>query len=311
MNWKHLTTADLFSEKSVEIITGDLGTRQLPPFPRGTSVSGMILHDGEILLLGSQEESDDIEKCFKFKNDFPKLEEHSILTCEWRRSGVSSAVTTEKATFVFGGLGVLGRGRGFFGRTTYEYLPKNCTEWKKGRISIPGGFHNGCAIAIKSGQEILLIGGNGTEKRILKFNTNDHTFEELSAKLNEKRIGSRCAIIPGTNKVIITGGATQSLGRFFLNSTEIFDPQDDSITMASKMNFRRGDHGIGLITINDKEQLVVFGGGLPREREAGADSVEVYNADTGTWEISSIKLKNPPRDFAYLSVRLGDIIPKL
>ena len=279
-----------FPERSVKIITGDLGNRQLPPLPTGISANSMILRDGEILLFGSTERG--YEECFKFKNDFSKLEEHSILTCKYRDGPFSSAVTTEEATFVFGGFRDPGR-------TTYEYLPKDCTEWKKGRISIPGGFYAGCAIAIKSGQEILLIGGRDTKRRILKFNTNDHTFEELSAKLNGRRYGSRCAFIPGTNKVMITGGS-------FLRSTEIFDPQDDSITMASKMNFERCYGGIGLITINEKEQLVVFGGD-----GQGADNFEVYNTDTGTWEISSIKLKNSKENDAYLSVRLGDIIPKL
>ena len=80
-------------------------------------------------------------------------------------------------------------------------------------------------------------------------------------------------------------------------------PQDNSITMASTMNFKRNYHGIGLITINDKEQLVAFG--------SETDNLEVYNTDTGKWEISSIKLKKPRSNFAYLSVRLGDIIPKL
>ena len=285
--------------KSVEIITGDLGNRQLPPLPTGISANSMILHDGEILLLGRKGVYD---KCFKFKNDFSKLEEHSILTCQGR--SYSSVVTTEEATFVFGGL--YGPERTRF---TYEYLLKDCTDWKKGRISIPGGFSGGCAIAIKSGQEILLFGGVDTGKRILKFNTNDHTFEELSTWLNDERYGSRCAIIPGTEKVIITGGMLR-FSTDSLCSTEIFDPQDGSITTASYMEFERSFHGIGLITINDKEQLAVFGG-VDTQFSLGADRFEVYNTKTGTWEISSIKMKNHTSSFAYLSVRLGDILPKL
>jgi len=156
----------------------------------------------------------------------------------------------------------------------------------------------------------LLFGGLHTGKTILKFNTNDHTFEKLSTWLNEERYGSRCAIIPGTEKVIITGGVQRFGSTDSLCSTEIFDPQDGSITMASYMNFERSFHGIGLITINDKEQLAVFGG-VATEFSLGADRFEVYNTETGTWEISSIKLKNYMDNIAYLSVRLGDIIPKL
>ena len=52
-------------------------------------------------------------------------------------------------------------------------------SWLLGKTEIPGGYANGCAIAVKSEQEIWLIGGSGTEKRILSFNVNDHTFKEL------------------------------------------------------------------------------------------------------------------------------------
>ena len=41
---------------------------------------------------------------------------------------------------------------------------------------IPDGFWDGCAIAVKSEQEIWLIGGYETEKRILRFDVKNHTF---------------------------------------------------------------------------------------------------------------------------------------
>ena len=60
-------------------------------------------------------------------------------------------MTTQEVTFLFGG--------SFSNRKTYEYLPKDSTEWLMGKTEIPGGFEHGCAIAVKSGQEIWLIGG--------------------------------------------------------------------------------------------------------------------------------------------------------
>ena len=78
-----------------------------------------------------------------------------------------SIVATQEATYVFGGAS---------SNKTYEYLPKDSTTWYMGKTEIPGlGFHRGCAIAVKSEQEIWLIGGWNTEKRILSFNVNDHT----------------------------------------------------------------------------------------------------------------------------------------
>merc|ERR1711902_86147 len=89
---------------------------------------------------------------------------------------------------------------------SYEYLPKDSTTWLMGKTNIPGGFEGGCAIAVKSDQEIWLIGGVNTKKRILSFDVNEHTFQELPSQLNVGRNGHSCAFIPNTNKVMITGG---------------------------------------------------------------------------------------------------------
>ena len=52
-------------------------------------------------------------------------------------------------------------------------------EWIMGKIEIPGGFEDGCAIAIKFDQEIWLIGGFRPGKRILSFDVESHTFKVL------------------------------------------------------------------------------------------------------------------------------------
>ena len=125
-----------------------------------------------------------------------------------------SVVATQVATFVFGGDN---------SRKSYEYLPKDSMTWLMGKTEIPGGFCAGCAIAVKSEQEILLIGGYQTEERILSFNVRDHTFQELPSQLNVGRFGQSCAFIPNTNKVMITGGHCNFND---LDSTEILDTED-------------------------------------------------------------------------------------
>merc|ERR1711963_1347729 len=137
----------------------------------------MVLHDGTILLCGGWKNK---QKCLQL--DHGTWKKHSTLN-EMRV--YHSAVTTQTATFLFGG---------DYSRTTYEYLPKDSsTTWLMGKTEIPGGFFNGCAIAVKSDQEIWLIGGCRTRKRILSFNVKDHTFQELHSQLNVGRRFHRCA----------------------------------------------------------------------------------------------------------------------
>ena len=113
-------------------------------------------------------------------------------------------------------------------------LLKDSSEWIMGKSKIPGeGFYGGCVIATKSEQEILLL---GHEMRILRFNVKDHTFHELPSYLNVPRAAHRCALIPNTNKIMITGGFDNGPS----DSTEILDTEDGSVTMASPMNFKKG-----------------------------------------------------------------------
>ena len=203
-----------------------------------------------------------------------------------------SAVTTQAATFIFGG---------FYSRTTYEYLPKDSTKWLMGKTEITGGFEYGCAIAVKSGQEIWLIGGLGTRKRILSFNVESHTFHVLPFQLNVGRRSHRCAFIPNTNKIMITGGYSDGS----LDSTEILDTDSGSVTMASPINSKRAGHGMGVFTINGKDRLAVFAG---FDGRILLDSVELFNTLTGKWEFSDFKLSKPKSHFSFLTVKLGDIL---
>jgi len=172
------------------VLTGDLGTKQLPDLPEEIDGSSLVLHNGTILLCGGYKNE---KKCLQL--DHLTWKEHSTLNKE---RVAHSAVTTQTATFLFGGF--------FPAYNTYEYLPKDSTTWLMGETDIPGGFQEGCAIAVKSDQEIWLIGGNETRKRILAFNVKDHSFQELPSQLIVGRDGHRCAFIPNTNKVMITGG---------------------------------------------------------------------------------------------------------
>jgi len=98
---------------------------------------------------------------------------------------------------------------GFYSHTTWEWLPSGINQWQSGNTSIPGkfGFYEGCAVKINDA-EILLIGGAGTYKRVLKFNTNTNQFTNLGDVLNQGRFGHKCTLYE--NQIIIAGGLGSS-----------------------------------------------------------------------------------------------------
>ena len=281
----------------VQVISGDSNIKHFPSLPDTQEIKNpkyisgpsLVIHDKTILLCGVGKNA---EKCLQLDHDSWK--EHSIFNNEGRFG--SSVVSTHMASFIFGGRNT---------ENTYEYLPTGSTSWQVGKTAIPGGFKFGFAIAEKSDQEIWLFGGKDTDKRILSFNPYNHTFEELSTMLNIPRKSQRCAYIPGTNQIAITGGEH---GYITLKEVEYFDAKDRSISIKSReghLNFPRQYHGIGIVTINDEEKLAVFGG--LGETWNKLDNVEFYNTKTKTWETSKITLTEPNWAFTSLTFKPSDL----
>ena len=282
-----------------EILRGDLESKQLPNLPN-ENFRSMVHHNESILIFGQMGEINNQSKCFQLDNGIWK--NHSTLNKQ--RYG-ASAVATPVATFLFGGL---------FSRKTYEYLPNGSTTWLMGKIDIAdGGIFDGCAIAVKSGSEILLFGGSRTLQRIISFNVNDHTFQVMDTGLNVGRRGFSCAFIPNTNKVMITGGWDKE--ERMNTSTEIFDTENGSITTASPINCYRSYHGMGVLTVNGEDKLALLGGYGGKGKLVGGElnSVEIYNTKTKEWDKTNIKLKhsNSKSGFGFLAINHRDLISKL
>ena len=264
--------------------------------PAKSYFGAMCMHNGTIFLCGLE---DDRQNLYQLDNGAWK--EHSTFV---RNRSTKSIVTTPTAIFTFGGNDT------FSDQYSFEYLPKDSTTWVMGKTEIPGGFTYGIAIAIESGQEIWLIGGDIENKsRILSFNVKNHTFQELPFQLNEGRISHRCAFIPNTNKIIITSGPEFNDIDNQPVSSEIIDTEFGSISItASPMNVQRYGHGMEVVTINGENKLVVFGGKDGwYDRH---DSFEIYNARTEKWETTDIKLSQPLALFGFLTVKLSDDIFK-
>ena len=142
------------------------------------------------------------------------------------------------------------------------------------------------------------INGSRILTRILSFDISSETFQELPLKLNIGRFSHACAYIPGTSKILVTGGSTAR--KFYDDSSEIIDTEDGSVTMAGSMNFCRVGHAMGVINVNREERLAVLGGA---DKAGGRPStVELYNAKTDQWELSDIMLKEPRCDFGSVAI---------
>ena len=87
-----------------------------------------------------------------------------------------------------------------------------------------------------------------------------------------KKINNFDAISGKTSTRLTFTNTTVNLGS--LESTEIIDTEHGSISMASPMNSKRWQHGMGVVTINGKDRLAVFGG---FDGKTFIDSVELYN----------------------------------
>lgn len=181
------------NSKLVEAYSENYSKIQLPNLPTAIVGPNLFHHNGTILLCGGQDNFlNSNKRCYQLVGSSWK--QHSSIN---QSRPYASVAIANSCAFLFGGTK---------NPYTYEYLIQNSTNWEEGKSKIPGGFEIGSAIAI-SQEEIWLIGGQDTERRILSFNAKNHTFEELSTKLQDNRIRHACALIPGTTNIIITGGA--------------------------------------------------------------------------------------------------------
>ena len=142
--------------------------KPIPKLPLNFESRFMTMHNKSILV-GGKSYGNLI--CLELNHDTWK--QHSNLI-EERMS--PSVVATDKALFVFGGKSPQNNSSGF----SYEYLPNGSTAWKIGTSQIPIWFEQGCAVAIPSDKYIWLFGSKCAMNRIIKFDIDTHTFQELS-----------------------------------------------------------------------------------------------------------------------------------
>ena len=308
----------------VEVITGDFGKFELPNL---LTVGGhsLAMHNGALVSCGGHAgknyrdsfgmglksslrclQLDAISRSWKF---------HSVLNedKEYMRTA-ATAVTTKAGTFLLG----------FDYPLKLEHLPEKAKKWRQVDFDDPDGnflglLNHTSAVVHQSNQIVWIFG----PENVFLLHLVKRSISKLASKLNVPRYNPRCSYLPNTKKIIITGGTKwipgpDGDGDFgeILDSTEIFDTEDFTITMASPMNHKRDAHGIGTITIQGEDRVAVFGGTTGSKWNRGLISLdnldlELYNSQTDVWELSKIKLKENYDEVTCVTVKLGEILSKM
>ena len=221
------------------------------------------------------------KKCYSLEIKEKRWIHHSNLIQE---RYFATSVTMPNGVYIFGGL---------YSPTTTDFLPKNSGVWQAGP-SIPNGFKGGCGVQI-SKEEILLIGGWGTEDRLLEFNTTTNNFTIRGDKLQQ----GRCTLL---NDMIIVAGGRSANSHNVLNSTELVPLTNGSPRFGGDLITARAYFGLATIGVHKKAYS--FGGNVSGKRSGHnpLQSVEEWDADTEQWKFANFSLKKIKDTFGYLAV---------
>lgn len=297
----------------------------------------MFIHDGKITLSGGAYKfiEEDYKKCHQLVNG--KWKEHSVLNSGRNHA---MAVSTNTGTYLFGGSKWENRCTYEYLPKTSNIWQDGKTHIPQGFGIDEIGYTT--AVPVKPNEIWFINGGNVDEgsdgyqkmhktkclrckgftlgccrsdeyrvcekKSVNKgsvyfFNPETHTFTLLPIKLSSKRSGHRCALIPGSNKLIVTGGLMDGMAK---TDTEIINIDNFTVTSGTPLNIERAYHGIGIIIIDNKVRLAVFGG--CDENDEKLDSVEIYSAVNDKWEMTNIKLNQKRDSFGFLSLSNSELL---
>merc|ERR1712038_1297318 len=226
------------------------------------------------------------KKCYKYDKKIQDWIPHSDLK-QGREEAAS--ITMPNAVYLFGGEF----------ENTYEYMVNDENVWQEGKTTIPGGFYEGCVVKLNN-NELALIGGRGTESRIMKFNTATKVFTENWGRLKQPRHGHACVTLG--NSILVVGG-----GPGILASSELINIEDgrQSETVVGDLNSERNYFGLVSLGGNTTKILAIGGFGY----KVNHDSVEEYDENTGQWKNVTMKLSEKKGQFGYLAVPSSAVCP--
>ena len=264
----------------------------IPSLPKGISEqpSLILTNDNNILLCGG---TNNEKQCLQLKEK--NWVHHSDLI-DLRR--YATAITMAKGTFLFGG--------SWPSQKTWEWLPSGSSTWVYGGSIPHPGINYGCGVLISS-TEILLIGGEDSKQRILKFNVETEEWTEMNETLQPGRYHHSCVVFK--NSIFVSGGQTS--GDNVLKSTQILDKDNLSISYSSDLKEATYGHGLVIAHYNNQPTVLAIGGGYYQDDDwVPRDSIEVWDPETKTWSLTNdLALSEAKYNFGALSLPTRLVCP--
>ena len=259
---------------------------KMPSLPDANSDHSMIItYDNLAMVFGGY--INGRKQCYHLDRGSWKLQKPTTLP---RESAIT--ISMPDGTYSFGGI--------FLGDVEHcnssDFLPREKSEWEVGP-PLPEPLSEGHGVAISS-TELILIGGYSTRRMVLIYNVEDQTWTDLGDILVNGRCHHRSVFFNG--KVIVSGGNEEHYTLEGTKSTEIIDLSNFTSKRVGDLNIARHHHGMGIMEINGKDKVVVFGGSNKQDKEL--DSVEEWDEKTETWTLSTMKLSEPKSSFAYCQI---------
>ena len=180
---------------------------------------------------------------------------------------LGTAISMPNGVYYFGGV---------FSPETSEFLATGEKNWVQGPAIPNPGLKCGSGVKI-SDTELLLLGGVGSENRVLKYNIENRQWTRLNDMIVRRYYHCSCVF---DGKVILTGGTNELYDENYLR-TEVIQLSDMTSRLAGPLKIPRKNHSMAITTLGQKPVLVAFAG-------ATSSYVEVWDSKNEQWKFQYV-----------------------